>query len=423
MQQSLQKLKYYPLILILFVASCNLQDGDKERKRETPIKSGHWLVTFNIGNERIPVNAFFSDKNDSSIFVFKNGNEVIKTRNVYFIGDSLFITLPVFGTYFQAKVVNDSTIQGVWNNTTKSYEYLLPFTARHNNQERFESSGDAVVDVSGKWEVLFGELPSEQYVALGLFNQIDNKVEGTFLTESGDYRFLEGIIDGDQLNLSCFDGAHVFLFKSNIDSNGVMYGQFWSGNHYQKSWTAERNPTFELTHPDSLTTITDSLYEGELNFVDLQNNPVSLDYYLSQNKVLIVQIMGSWCPNCMDESRDFSMLYEKYHDAGLEVVAIAYERSDNLTISAEIIERFKTEVGANYVFLFGGKADREINGRDFPMIDGISSFPTTLFFDRSGKLRKVSTGYYGPGTGEYYNKYLSENESFIQMLLAEDISS
>ena len=62
----------------------------------------------------------------------------------------------------------------------------------------------------------------------------DGRVTGTFLTETGDYRYLEGVVDGDSLKLSCFDGSHAFLFHAALDQDSFR-GRFWSGTHWDRA--------------------------------------------------------------------------------------------------------------------------------------------------------------------------------------------
>ena len=92
------------------------------------------------------------------------------------------------------------------------------------------------------------------YEAVGVFNQKDNRVTGTFLTTTGDYRYLEGNIIGDSLLLSCFDaGGHAFLFKAKVGADKKMTGTFTSGFTGFETWTAQLDPKAELPDANSLT--------------------------------------------------------------------------------------------------------------------------------------------------------------------------
>jgi len=54
-----------------------------------------------------------------------------------------------------------------------------------------------------------------------------------------------------------------------------------------------------------------------------------------------------------------------------------------------------------------------------PQIKKISAFPTSIFIDKKGKIRKIDSGFNGPATGEYYTKFKKEFEQFVEKLLAE----
>lgn len=409
------------LLFALFVA-CS-PDLGKEAHQTPKIKQGHWLLEFNIGKEKIPVNAFFSDKNDTSVFIFKNADETILTENIFFLGDSVFITLPVFGTKIEGEIKNDSTFNGLWYNTTKAADYKLPFHASYNKTRRFSPSEKVPADFSGKWEVTFSPGKENANKALGSFEQSDDEIKGTFMTETGDYRYLQGNVDGEIMQLSCFDGAHAFLFKSSMIDKDTIKGSFWSGNHWQEDWIAVRNSKFKLRHPDSINVVHDSASLSQLVFQTLEGSSFPLNDPSLSGKVVVLQIMGTWCPNCMDEARDFSMFYENFNNEGLEVLAVCFERSDKLEEANRKIKRFKRETGAQYPFLFGGAVERVKKDRLFSLIGGISSYPTAVYIDRSGKIRKVSSGYYGPGTGIYHERYLSASKDFIEKLLNEEVSN
>ena len=95
-------------------------------------------------------------------------------------------------------------------------------------QPGFQIPKTAIFNVSGRWSAHFrGENDSTE--AVGEFRQSGNQVNGTFLTTTGDYRFLDGVVDGDTLRLSTFDGGHAYSFVSKIIDTGMMRGFFYSG--------------------------------------------------------------------------------------------------------------------------------------------------------------------------------------------------
>lgn len=412
-------------ILFLVLLSCGMVNTeDSASIRTSIIKEGHWLFSLNIGEETIPFNAFYTQKNDSARLIIKNADEVIVVDDITLKGDSLFIVMPVFGTRFSARILSDTLLNGIWYNTTKSNDYSIPFTAVYGIEDRFEKQENNLSqDFAGRWEVTFSPEDENFCKAIGLFNQSDKTVKGTFLTETGDYRFLEGAVVGNEMKLSCFDGAHAFLFSAEIDAQNELHGHFWSGNHWTEDWMGKHNDAFKLRAPDSITWATSTIDRASFRFPDLSGREISLADDQFEGKVVIIQIMGTWCPNCADESKDFARLYKNYKDRGLEIIAVAYERSEDLAVSSSRINQFKNEVSADYTFLFGGKVGKHVAKDDFSFLNGIFSYPTSIFIDRNGKIRKVFTGYYGPGTGKYYQKYLEETDMLVDKLLSEGINS
>ncbi|HRD38300.1 MAG TPA: TlpA family protein disulfide reductase, partial [Bacteroidia bacterium] len=89
---------------------------------------------------------------------------------------------------------------------------VLQFEAVYNNATRFVTTAKPKVDFTGRYEVTFNAGTSDAYKAVGIFKQSGSKVTGTFLTETGDYRYLEGAVQNSNMSLSCFDGSHAFLF-------------------------------------------------------------------------------------------------------------------------------------------------------------------------------------------------------------------
>ena len=127
--------------------------------------------------------------------------------------------------------------------------------------------------------------------------------------------------------------------------------------------------------------------------------------------------MGSWCPNCLDETRYLKELYEQYNPQGLEIIAIAFERTKNKEKALNNIARLKERTGAQYEFLLGGATRDDKAAEKLPMLNHIMSYPTAIFIDKMGKIRRIHTGFYGPSTGVYYEDFTKETEDLVENLL------
>jgi len=290
---------------------------------------------------------FVFEVNDETHLKIFNADEIIYIDEVSYKNDSIIIKMPVFEGYLSAKLENDVLIG---NFITTNLNRSLPFVAEMNGI-RFESKQDAHKNVSGNWEVIFSPNSDvDRYIAKGIFQQVENKVTGTFLTTTGDYRYLEGVVDGDQLKLSTFDGAHAFLFIATL-TDSTMKGTFYSGNHWEEPFEAQRNNNFELPDANDLTYLKEGYDKLMFSFPDSNGDLVSLDSARFKNKVVLVQIMGTWCPNCLDESKYYAQYYKANKDKDLEILALAFEYVKTEEKAFKNIKRLQDRIDIEYPIL------------------------------------------------------------------------
>jgi thiol-disulfide isomerase/thioredoxin len=402
------------LFISILILSCKTQHS-KISNPQT-LKNGIWRAELSLTEEqKLPFN-FETLKDGSMIFYNDAENIIVKNESIVLTKDSLKFYFPVFSTFVEAKIYRDSLV-GFWVNPEKK-DYKIPFKAIHGQSERFLYSNKiGKFNVEGNWEVTFSPNTSGSYKAKGIFKQKENKVSGTFLTETGDYRYLEGILDENQLKLSAFDGAHAFLFSAEVLDDSIIYGMFYSGKHWKEPWTATRNENFNLADPEKLTYLNQGFDKFNFSFPDENSDTISLNDSRFQNKVIIVQIMGSWCPNCMDESRFLVEMYQKYKNRGLEIIAIDFEIRNDFEVFKRNISKMKKDLNIDYPIVFGGSSKKSESSKTLPMLNQILSYPTTIFIDRNGDIKKIETGFSGPGTGTIYDEYKRKTIDLIESLL------
>jgi thiol-disulfide isomerase/thioredoxin len=136
---------------------------------------------------------------------------------------------------------------------------------------------------------------------------------------------------------------------------------------------------------------------------------------------VVIQIMGSWCPNCMDETAFLTKYYDLNKNRGIEMVALAYEYSTNFSRGQKSLRKLQKQFDVKYPILITGvtTSDSLRTEKTLPELSPIKVFPSTIFLDRMGRVREVHTGFYGPGTGIHYEDFKKEFESTISRLLAE----
>lgn len=400
-------------LLLLLMAFCHDSLAIK-------VKSGSWITRLELQKEvLLPVRFEISKGKNPDIYIM-NGYESIHLIAIQKAHDSLLVLFNTFDSELRIHVSSKTELTGSWYNRAKSPTYHIDFTSVYSSSDPYPVESKQL-DVEGKWEVTF-DYQNEPEKAIGIFNYpiqsevINNYLHGTFLTETGDYRYLEGATIGDSLFLSCFDGSHAFLFRAQL-KNDTLWGDFHSGNHYKTVWFAVPNESFELRDPDSLTfLVNETPLEFELPSIDGSNyhypNP-----QLS-GKIVLIQIMGTWCPNCLDESNYLKTVYNRYNTS-VEIIAVTFETQKKLEEKIEKVSKYKETLGLQYTFLIGGDACKPCASAIFPQLNDIMSFPTLIFIDKTGQIRKIHTGFSGPGTGLYYESFVQETDQFIEELIRE----
>ncbi|MCB0548478.1 MAG: TlpA family protein disulfide reductase [Phaeodactylibacter sp.] len=352
-----------------------------------------------------------------------NGQERIKVEDII-IGrdrstakDTVVINLPNYDSFIRA-IFEEDVMEGEWVVRDKD-NYSIPFKAYQGQGHRFTTLRKTpAMDVSGRWEATFEIERDSQYKAIGEFQQEGNYLTGTFLTEAGDFRYLEGTVQKDKLYLSCFDGAHAFLFEAKILPDSTLIGSFRSGKHYKTLWTGKANPGFKLRDPHQLSYIREGYENIAFSFENPEGKTVSLSDARYQGKVVLVQILGTWCPNCRDETTFLKEYLENHPDQQLEAIGLAFERHSDPVQAKKAIRTFKERMGLNYEVLLAGNAEKDEASKALPMLNKVIAYPTLIIIDKQGAVRRIHTGFSGPATSEY-QAFKQEFESYIGQLLKE----
>ncbi|MFD2513465.1 peroxiredoxin family protein [Pontibacter locisalis] len=383
------------------------------------IKPGPWRVALQAQGQEIPFIMEAEAKGDSTVLYLINGEERILVDDIKTESDSVKIRLHIFDADLIAKVSGDK-MAGRFTRNDLDKRYSVPFTAEHGKSNRFKENPDpATYNFDGKWEVAFTKKDGKTYPAIGVFKQKDNYVTGTFLTETGDYRYLEGQVEGNQLKLSTFDGNHDYLFTASPSEENTIKGEYFAGLYDHETWTAKRNENAELAKADELTYLKPGYESLSFTFPDVNGKQVSLSDEKYKGKVVLVQLLGSWCPNCMDETKFLAPYYTKNKDRGLEIIGLGFERTPGYEQAVPRLKKMQERFNIEYDLLYGGIADKEVAAKALPALNHVLSFPTTIFIGRDGKVRKIHTGFSGPGTGKYYEEWVADFNKTMEQLLAE----
>lgn len=407
-----------PILIGLFASACSNLNPESAMQLQAGSYRGFLMRPDGIS---IVFNFELQDSAARTFMIITNGAERIRVDAISQKGHHFRIRMPLFNSEFKGLSLNDGTLWGSWIRDLGDSDQVVPFRGVPDGTGRFDVSAPPAFRISGRWAVRFTD-PSDKhsFPAVGLFFQHGDTLLGTFMHTDGDDRYLQGIVDGDSLKLSTFDGSHSYLFTARIANDSTLVGgRLYSGLGGYETWDGHKDDSARLPDPYSLTTLVPGKEHLDFSFPDLNHDTVSLHEYLG--KVVVVQIMGSWCPNCMDETAFLSRYYDRNRKRGIAVIGLAYERTTDFSQSRVGLLEFQRRYQVHYPLLITGVTDTDphIMEKTLPAIRHFQAFPTTLFVDKKGNIRKINTGFTGPGTGAYYLAFKKEFGQVVDSLLSE----
>ncbi len=402
-------LKQYRIMsgLILLIGIGMISSCVEVAKPYDQIPPGIWRAELTLDKDvKLPFNMESSYDEDGRLNIFiLNAEERIKIEEISFgttklLKDTIVIGFPLLDTYISGEY-RENVIEGTWHVNNRE-DYEVPFVAYHGQAHRFTTNiTEPDADLTGKWAATFELETEDEYPAIGEFVQKGNNLTGTFLTETGDYRYLEGTVQGDKFSLSCFDGSHAFLFEGSISDTEILSGSFVSGTHYVTNWIAKRDDDAQLTDVYGLSQITTPDKKIDFKLPNSEGQLISLTDSKYEEKAKLVTIMGTWCPNCLDESKFIIDYLEKHPNDNLEVIALAFEKYRDKETAISKIKNYKERLSIPYEILMAGYYDKAEATKKLGFIDEILSYPTLLFVNKNNEVVKVHTGFNGPATSQY----------------------
>lgn len=414
---------------VFIILACLIGGGDAQPANAGgTLTTGPWRAWLESPGGELPFGLEFRKDESGWHAAIINGAERIEIPQLTIGPTKVVLQIPYYDSAIEAQVVDrGKRLEGEWKKRGRNDKWTkMNFFADAGDTARFAgckipSPGKAV---GGRWAMKFA---GDADPAIGVFDGGEgSSVVGTVLTPTGDYRFLAGDFCGNekapgeydgQLRLSAFDGAHAFLLKADIAADGSLQGQFWSGDTYHDTWTAKRDEHATLPDGFTLTRGVEGHKLSEVVFPDLDGKQRSLADPAFAGKARIIEVFGSWCPNCNDASAYLVELDRKYRERGLSIVGVAFELTGDFTRDAGQVRMFAAHHGIKYPLLLAGIADREKVSTALPILDKFRAYPTIIILDRKNMIRAVYTGFSGPATGEEYAKLRVKFETLIEELL------
>lgn len=399
---------------LLSLASC----GDKNVNNK--LIDGTWRGQFTVAEDQKAPFIFevTSAATDSATVTLYNGAERVPLKGITYVGDTVIIPIEAFDAQLIG-VVTGERLTGALKKTDRPDDPGVPFDAVWGEVSRFAPVSLTTTNSPvGKWDVQFINEKGDTTNNVGIFDIKNNILTGSILTNTGDLRYLEGGLTKDGFQLSAFSGSNPRLLTAIFDGANDFSGKIYTAKGVTKL-VGKRNPNAALADPFSLTQLKKGYDRIAFSFPNSKGEQISLSDPQYKDKVVIVSILGSWCPNCLDELEFLVPWYNENKSRGVEIVGLAFEYKETPEAVNATLDRLIKRYDIPYPILYAGKPGDESTAKALPALDRLKSYPTTIFIDKKGIVRKIHTGFSGPATGLFYDDFKNEFNHLVDELLAE----
>lgn len=394
-----------------------------------PLSNGKWRGVFEVGQNAVPFNFEVTNGGGNApVLTATNGDRRDDFSVKHISADSIQVTLNTFEYAWFAKIQSDGSISGVQKsliagNTARP----LTFTAEPGKSYRFVEPGKEITpkaNISGKWVIKIKANSSTTNKPLpdrvAVFEQKGNKLNGIILSVSGDSRELEGDVQSDEFQLSGYTGSGVAYVKGKIIDGKTITGSIGAGAE-PIIFEGIKDDKAALPDAYALTFLKPGYDKLDFTFPDVNGKMVSLSDEKYKGKVVIIELMGTWCPNCIDQIQFLAPWYKENKSKGVEAIALAFEAKDDLAFAKGTLTKLKNRFDIQYDMLFAGKVGGDIIAEKLPAIDKFMAYPTTIIVGRDGKVKEIHTGFSGKGTGQFYEDYVKKWNEDLAKLIAEPL--
>jgi thiol-disulfide isomerase/thioredoxin len=378
-----------------------------------PGLAGRWDATVVVNNVEVPFTFEVAGEGKSLSGSFFNGDRRITSTSSEVADGAVTFGFGQFGSTLRARLA-DGRLTGEYQRARGT-----PYPFQAGRAAAPATAAGDVPSIGGTW--LVGAKSRKGETAWRFIAQQNGaQVSATILRVDGDTGTLTGSYRDGRFVLSHFSGARPLLLEVTLAPDGTLLLK----QNKQTELVAAREGADTAkafgtpTDPGAHTTVKDAGEVFQFSFPDLDGRIVSNTDDQFRGKVLLVNISGSWCPNCHDEEPFLVSLYEKYRARGLEVVTLSFEEAEQQPGYARLRAFIKT-YGIQSTVLLAGEPDTA--SAKLPQAVNLNAFPTTFFIGRDGRVRGTHAGFPSPGSGEYYTKAERDVTAKIEKLLAERV--
>ncbi len=382
--------------------------------------AGMWDATINFNGAEIPFKMELSGNGAAVKGWFFNGDDREISNSGNLTNGSLTLSFDSYLAKLTA-TVKDGVIDGEYGPILKKN---YPIHAVRASVKKPQATANAP-SIGGQWDLLNVASSKGEKAWRLILRQSGSNISGAILRVDGDTGTLTGSYKDGKFVLSHFSGSRpaLLILKPAADGSLDVSLSALHGFNEMKAVRPEEALAKGLpqpTDPDKHTTVKDPNQPFAFSFPDLNGHVVSNTDPRFRGKVVLINITGSWCPNCHDEAPFLASIYDKYKSQGLEIVALNFEEADQLKDPTRL-RAFIKEYGIHYTVLLGGET--ESAKEKLTQAVNWDAWPTTFFVGRDGRVRGAHAGFPSPGSGELYRQTKDQFVAEVEKLLAENQTS
>jgi thiol-disulfide isomerase/thioredoxin len=373
---------------------------------------GTWRAVLDLAGGSLPFALEIGQNRDGWLGQLCNGPDCHSFSKVNMVGSTVVFEMADYAATLKARLRGDSLV-GYYHNVGSNGPRTIPFRAARGLRPVVPGPRALL----GRWDATYFQDGATSPRVFEFHNE-PTGFQGRIISSTGDYGPFAGSVVGDSFAIGLFDGSFVYLLTGKLVGD-TLRGIFHAGLRTQTPWTAVRSlgaPDFKSPTEVSRADTTAPL---RFEFPDLQGRLIRNDDPRFAGKVLLLDILGTWCPTCHEATPELLRLYRRYHRRGLEIVGLAFETTGDTAIDARQVRRYRDKFGVPFPLLLAGLNDNESIAAALPQLQDVTAFPTAVFVGRDGRVRLVYAGFHGLAAGPQHARLVREFETEIEKLLKE----
>lgn len=279
--------------------------------------------------------------------------------------------------------------------------------------------GPPSIALAGSFRVFAGAADKPDTSSSAVFWVRNDSAFGTIVSPSGDDGLYAGIQRGDTVIVGRFNGWQALSIELFRD------GEEWIGVRYTRQLAPDtvrlvpRPGALPAVDPDRRARLKDPNKPFAFSGVTVEGDTLTHLSPRFRGKPMIVDIMGTWCHNCLDSAPVLESILKEFGPHALEVVSLSFELVDDLEMAQKNMSIFRKRHGLSSAMLFcGDLSAANVGQRIHSQLENFGGYPTALFIDAAGRVVDIHTGFMGPGTGTSYQAEIAYMRDMAKKIIS-----